>query len=95
MSRRLKLAALVGGGMAAFAVVRHFRGGATGHRLQGGIVMGNASAYDAQTGFLLGSFYRSIAADVASVTSHDARILEIGCGPGRLRSDWRATTALT
>lgn len=75
---------MVGGGLAAFAAVRHFRGAASGHQLEGGIVMGDASAYDRQTGFLLRSFYRSVATDVASVASPDARVLEVGCGPGRL-----------
>lgn len=84
MSRSLKLAAVAVGGLAAFAVVRHFRGGAGGHQVQGGIVMGDANAYDAQTGFLLRSFYRSIASDVASAASGDALVLEVGCGPGRL-----------
>ncbi len=80
----MKLAAVVVGGVAVLAAVRHFHGGAGGHQVQGGIVMGSASAYDAQTGFLLGSFYRAVAGDVASIASRDAQVLEVGCGPGRL-----------
>ena len=52
--------------------------------MAGGVLMGNAGRYDTLSRFLLGSFYRSIAADVGSVAPGDAQVLEVGCGPGHL-----------
>jgi len=47
--------------------------------------MRDATAYDALSHrLLLGSLYARIAADVASMASPGARVLEVGCGPGRL-----------
>jgi ubiquinone/menaquinone biosynthesis C-methylase UbiE len=64
--------------------VRHRRGPATGHRVPGGILIGDAVAYDNLSRLLLGSFVRGIAADVTAVAPDGARVLEVGCGPGRL-----------
>jgi ubiquinone/menaquinone biosynthesis C-methylase UbiE len=50
----------------------------------GGILIGDAVVYDALSRLLLGSFYRGIAGDVAAVAPTGARVLEVGCGPGRL-----------
>ena len=69
---------------AAVAVVRHGHGAAKGRRVQGGILIGDAVAYDAMSRLVLGSLFRSIAADVAAVAPDGARVLEVGCGPGHL-----------
>lgn len=69
---------------AAFAFVRHARG-AMGRRAPGGILIADAALYDALGHrLLLGPFYDRVAADIAAVTSDGARVLEVGCGPGRL-----------
>ena len=70
---------------AAVAVVRHGFGAATGRRVPGGILMGDAAAYDnALSRLVLGSLFGPIAADVAAVAPDGARVLEVGCGPGHL-----------
>ena len=69
---------------AGAAVVRHGGGAARGRRVQGGILIGDAVAYDAMSRLLLGSLFRPIAADVAAVAPDGARVLEAGCGPGHL-----------
>jgi SAM-dependent methyltransferase len=75
---------LVGVAAVAGAVLRHFRGAATGHRVAGGVLIGNAGAYDALSRLLFGSFFEPIAADIAAVAPAGARVLEVGCGPGHL-----------
>jgi ubiquinone/menaquinone biosynthesis C-methylase UbiE len=61
--------------------------------VRGGVLAGDAVAYDNAVGRLvLGSLFRSVAADVAAVAwagvpagvPADVRVLEVGCGPGRL-----------
>lgn len=89
MGRPRKFVILIGAVAVAVALVRHGRGAATGRRVPGGILMGDAVAYDdALSRLVLGSLFRSIATDVAAVaeaTAPDgARVLEVGCGPGRL-----------
>jgi len=92
MGRYQKFAVLLGTAVAAagtVAVARHSHGGVAGRRVPGGILVGDAVAYDNVVGRLvLGSLLRSIAADVAAVASAGApdgvRVLEVGCGPGRL-----------
>ncbi len=70
---------------AAVVVVRHGRGDARGRKVPGGIVIGDARLYDALSHrILLGSLFRGIAADIAAVAPAGARVLEVGCGPGRL-----------
>lgn len=49
--------------------------------------MANARLYDRLSGVLLGSLYRSIAADIAAAISPQAVVLEVGCGPGHLSID--------
>ena len=49
-----------------------------------GILIGHAGVYDTLSRRLLGPLYRRIAADVAAVAPEGARVLEVGCGPGRL-----------
>jgi ubiquinone/menaquinone biosynthesis C-methylase UbiE len=51
----------------------------------GGILIRDAAAYDALSHrLLLGSLLDRIAADVAVVAPVGVRVLEVGCGPGRL-----------
>jgi SAM-dependent methyltransferase len=69
---------------AAATVVRHGRGPATGHKVPGGILVGDAVAYDAVSRLVAGSLVGRIAADVAAAAPDGARVLEVGCGPGRL-----------
>jgi SAM-dependent methyltransferase len=65
-------------------VVRHARG-AMGRRAAGGTLIRDAALYDAiGHRLLLGSLFERIAADVAAVAPDGARVLEVGCGPGRL-----------
>jgi ubiquinone/menaquinone biosynthesis C-methylase UbiE len=79
-----KLVLLAGAAAAALAALRHGRHAARGHQAPGGILIGDAVRYDALSRFLLGSFLARIAADVAAVAPEGARVLEVGCGPGRL-----------
>jgi SAM-dependent methyltransferase len=86
MVRSRKFVILLVAAAAAAAVVRHGRGAATGRRVPGGILVGDAVAYDnALSRLVLSSLFRSIAADVAAVAPDGARgVLEVGCGPGHL-----------
>ena len=91
MGRTRTLAMLLGAiaaSVAILAVVRHGQGAATGRRVQGGILIGDAAAYDAHSRLLLGSLFGPVAADVAAVAEasspNGARVLEVGCGPGHL-----------
>jgi len=84
MGRRRTFVILLGAAAAAVAVVRHGRGAATGRRVPGGILIGNAVVYDALSRLVLGSLFGSIAADIAAVAPDGARVLDVGCGPGRL-----------
>ena len=77
------LVVVLGAAAVAIAAVRHLRG-AVGRRVPGGILIADAGVYDALTGLVLGSLYEGIAADVAALAPVGARVLEIGCGPGRL-----------
>ena len=64
------------------AVVRHGRR----HRTTGSrrILIGDSAGYDAIGRLVLGPFFAGIAADVAAAAPDRARVLEVGCGPGRL-----------
>jgi SAM-dependent methyltransferase len=69
---------------AGAVVVRHARR-AMGRRVPGGILIRDAALYDAVSHrLLLGSLFERIAANVAAVAPDGARVLEVGCGPGRL-----------
>ncbi|HZA26131.1 MAG TPA: class I SAM-dependent methyltransferase [Actinomycetota bacterium] len=66
-------------------MIRHVRRSHGGHAVPGGTIIGDAVAYDAVSHrFLLGSFFRRIAEDVAAVAPEGGRVLEVGCGPGHL-----------
>ncbi len=69
---------------AAMAVMRHSRRAATGRAVSGGVLMGDAVAYDTFSRLLLGPFYGGVAADIGAVAPPGARVLEVGCGPGQL-----------
>jgi hypothetical protein len=86
MVRPRKLALLAGAAAAAVAVMRHGRRATQGHRVPGGILIGDAVVYDALSRLLLGSLVERIAADVAAAAPTGARVLEVGCGPGHCRS---------
>jgi SAM-dependent methyltransferase len=83
MPRLRTVAMMLGGAAAAAAVLRHTRGPA-GLDTPGGIVMGDAAGYDRLSGVLLGSFYDSVAVDVAAGAPAAGRVLDVGCGPGHL-----------
>jgi SAM-dependent methyltransferase len=84
MVRPRTLAILAGAAAAAVAVMRHGRRATEGHRVAGGILVGDAVLYDTMSRLLLGSFADRIAANVAAVAPAGARVLEVGCGPGHL-----------
>jgi ubiquinone/menaquinone biosynthesis C-methylase UbiE len=73
---------------AVVAVVPHGRVGAKERKAPGGILIGDAAAYDGMSRLVLGALFGSIAADVAAVAPEvapdGARVLEVGCGPGHL-----------
>jgi SAM-dependent methyltransferase len=70
--------------VAGTAFMRHARR-AMGREVPGGILIGDAALYDALSHrLLLGSFFDRVAADVAAGAPAGARVLEVGCGPGRL-----------
>jgi SAM-dependent methyltransferase len=84
MGRPRRFVILLGAAAAAIAVVRHRRGATMGRRVPGGILIRDAAVYDTLSRFLLGPFVGRIAADIAAVAPHGARVLEVGCGPGHL-----------
>jgi SAM-dependent methyltransferase len=84
MGRPRRFVIVLGVAAAAVAVVRHGHGPARGHRVPGGILIGDTAVYDMLSRLVAGSLLRRVAADVAAVAPDGARVLEVGCGPGRL-----------
>jgi SAM-dependent methyltransferase len=75
---------LVGAAAALAAVVRRHVRGPIGRETSRGILVGDAALYDRFVHRLLGPFFDGIAAEVAAAAPAGARVLEVGCGPGRL-----------
>jgi SAM-dependent methyltransferase len=84
MVRPRTLAVLAGAAGAAVAVLRHGRHSTRGHQVPGGILIGDTARYDTLSRLLLSPLIKRIAADVASLASAGAQVLEVGCGPGHL-----------
>jgi SAM-dependent methyltransferase len=86
MTRPRSILIVLGAAAAAAAIVtRLYRRAATGQRVPGGMLVGDARAYDRLSHrILLGSFFGGIAADVGAIAVDGARVLEVGCGPGHL-----------
>lgn len=84
MGRPRRYVIPLGAAAAALVVVRHLRR-AGSRRVAGGILIGDAAAYDALSHrLLLGPLFGRIAADVAATARDGTRVLEVGCGPGHL-----------
>lgn len=66
------------------ALARHRHGASAGHRVPGGIPIGDAAVYDAHSRLAFGSLHRAIAVNIAAASPVGARVLEVGCGPGYL-----------
>ncbi|MGZ4136745.1 MAG: class I SAM-dependent methyltransferase [Actinomycetota bacterium] len=83
-----RIAQVIGGTGAAIAAVAVARHLAPDHmpsrQVPGGILMDNAGRYDAMSGLFLSGFFAGVAADVARIAPPGGRVLEVGCGPGRL-----------
>lgn len=85
MRRHRAIGVVLGLSAAAVAVSRHGRrvgGGA--HDLPGGIVMGDTALYDFVSRLFLSSLFERIGDDAAAAVPNGGRVLEVGCGPGRL-----------
>jgi SAM-dependent methyltransferase len=82
--RAFGLALLSAAALVALILVRHARG-SMGRSVRGGILVADIGLYDAVGHrFLLRSFFEGVARDVAASAPEGARVLEVGCGPGRL-----------
>jgi hypothetical protein len=95
MARPRKLVILAGAAAAAAAVMRHGRRATQGHRVPGGILVGDAVVYDALSRLLLGSLVERIAADVAAVAPPAPGSWRSVADPATCRSGWPATTSST
>ena len=84
---RTRAALLIVAGLGVGGVVALVRGRApvsTGRAVPGGVLIGDTGRYDLLSRLLLAPLFRAIAVDVAAAVPSDAKILEIGCGPGLL-----------
>lgn len=82
--RRTTFFALAAAAAGVVALVRRHVGGAFGRPAHGGILIADPRRYDSLSHLFLTSFLDGVASDVAAVAPPGARVLEIGCGPGRL-----------
>jgi ubiquinone/menaquinone biosynthesis C-methylase UbiE len=55
-----------------------------GRAVPGGVLISDAGTYDRITRMLMGGLFRGIAADIAAAVPNQAKVLEVGCGPGQL-----------
>lgn len=69
---------------AALVATRVLRMHGLARPVPGGVLIGNVAAYDRLTDLLLTPLFRTIAADTVATVPPDARLLEVGCGPGHL-----------
>ena len=92
MVRPRTLMLLAGAATAAIAVMRHGRRTSQGHRVPGGILIGDAAVYDTLKRDLLGPLVGQVAADAAAAPS-GALCSRWGAGPATCRSVWLASTA--
>jgi SAM-dependent methyltransferase len=82
---RFLLLVLAAAAAAAAIANRTYRRAATGRRVPGGILIGDAQAYDRLSHrIFLGGFFGGIVAEIGSSAGDGARVLEVGCGPGHL-----------
>ena len=81
---RLRALLIALGAAAVVVITRHGLHAARGRKTPGGILIRNVGAYDAFSRSLLGSFFTRIADEIAETAPENARILEVGCGPGHL-----------
>jgi hypothetical protein len=95
MLRPRTLAIVAGAAIVAVAVMRHGRRAAQGHRVPGGILIGDASVYDIMSRLVLGPLYRRIAADVAAVAPTAYRSSRSVADRAICRFGWLASTPST
>jgi len=85
MSHPRPSAVLLGASAVVAIVVVRYGRRVIGRKMRGGTLIRDARLYDALSHrILLGSLFDRVAADVATVAPDRARVLEVGCGPGRL-----------
>jgi ubiquinone/menaquinone biosynthesis C-methylase UbiE len=86
MTRPRSILVVLGAAAAVAAIVTGvYRRAASGRRVPGGILIGDAQAYDRLSHrILLGSFFGGIAEDIEAKAARDDRVLEVGSGPGHL-----------
>jgi SAM-dependent methyltransferase len=84
MARRMGRIVLIALAIAAVVLGRRGWNHIVGRRAPGGILIADPGAYDLHSRLLFGSLFREIAADVATMASPSAGVLEVGCGPGHL-----------
>jgi SAM-dependent methyltransferase len=86
MARPRSILVVLGAAAVVAAIVTSvYRRAASGRRVPGGILIGDAHAYDRLSHrILLGSFFGGIAEDIKGKAAKDDRVLEVGSGPGHL-----------
>jgi SAM-dependent methyltransferase len=86
MARPRSIFVVLGAAAVVAAIIKGvYRRAATGRRVPGGILVGDAQAYDRLSHrILLGSFFGGIAEDIEAKAAKGDRVLEVGSGPGHL-----------